>query len=265
MSDDLIERSRTLTRNYSDEAEVYERAWAPALRDFVAPLLAKLPERAAAALDVGAGVGALLGELQTRFPEATVVGLDRSEGMIGRAPRSFGRVVADAQQLSIADDSVDVVTMFFMMFHLPDPPGALAEARRVLRDGGAIAVATWGPEEDWRQMDVWHDMLTERGAAPPESVLSRHELTDEPEKIGDLLRGANFRDVETWTDRFERVWDTDSFLDFATGMAVSKRRLDSLPEAEREPFITEARIELERLPASGRVLRPDVVFGLARA
>ena len=265
MSDDLIERSRTLTRNYTDEAEVYERVWAPALRDFVAPLLEKLPDRATATLDVGAGVGALLGELQTRFPEATVVGLDRSEGMIGRASGSFGRVVADAQQLPLTEDAVDVVTMLFMIFHLPDPPQALTEAHRVLRAGGAIATATWGPEEDWRQMDVWHDLLTERGAVPPESVLSRHELVDEPEKIDALLRDAGFRDVETWTASFERAWDTDSFVDFATGMAVSKRRLDSLPETERERFVDEARAELDLLPAAARVHRPSIVFGLARA
>ena len=265
MNDDLIERSRTLTRNYTDEAEVYERVWAPALRDFVAPLLARLPVSASATLDVGAGVGSLIGELHARFPDASVLGLDRSEGMIGRASDRFGRIVADAQQLPVVADTVDVVTMLFMMFHLPDPPAALAEARRVLRDGGAIATATWGPEEDWHQLDVWHDLLTERGAVPPESVLSRHELVDEPEKIDALLREAGFRDIETWTERFERAWDTDSFLDFATGMAVSKRRLDSLPEAERETFVTEARAELDRLPAGARVLRPSVVFGLARA
>ena len=265
MSDDLLERARTLARNYTDEAEVYERVWAPALRDFVVPLLDRLPQNATAALDVGAGVGTFLGELRGLFPDAAVVGLDRAEGMIARAPDAFGRAVADAQELPLSDGSFDVVTMLFMLFHLPDPPGALTEARRVLRPDGAIATATWGPEEDWHQMDVWHDLLTERGAVPPESVLSRHELVDEPEKIDALLRDAGFRDVETWTATFERAWDTDSFLDFATGMAVSKRRLDSLPEADREGFVSEARTELDRLPATARVHRPSIVFGLARA
>src|SRR5688572_27670884 len=123
MDDDLAARARELTRNYTDEAEVYERVWAPALRDFAAPLLDRLPPDAGATIDVGSGVGALLGELRTRFPQANVIGVDRSEGMIRRADTTFGRAVADAQCLPLRDGSFDVATMLFMMFHLPDPPG----------------------------------------------------------------------------------------------------------------------------------------------
>jgi SAM-dependent methyltransferase len=264
VSDDLGERVRTLTRNYNDESEVYERAWAPVLRELAIPVLERLPADATALLDVAAGTGAVLDELRERHPTATIVGLDRSEGMIRRAGRSHARAVADAQQLPFHEDSFDAATMFFALFHMADPAGALKQLRRVLRSGGTVGVSTWADQEEWRQMDLWHELLTEHGAPPPESVLSRHELTDRPEKVEGLLREGGFEDVSAWTHTFERHWDTDGFLDFVTGMALPKRRLDSLPEQVRPAFVEEARAALERLPESARIHRPVVVFGLGR-
>lgn len=265
MSEDLTERVRTLTRNYNDEAEVYERVWAPILRDCSLPLLDRLPPHSETLLDVGAGVGVMLESLRGRFPGAHVVGLDRAENMLRHAGAAFDRMVADAHQLPLRDGWADAATMLFMLFHLADPPAALREVRRTLRTDGVIATATWAPEQTWPQMDLWHDLLTERGAPPPSSVLSRHELTDEPEKIEGLLRDAGFRDVESWKQEFEHRWDTDAFIDFATGMALPKRRLDSLPEGDRTVFVEEARVEIERLPAGARVYRPVVVLGWGRA
>jgi len=259
---DLGERVRTLAGKYTDEAEVYHRVWAPTLRDFAAPFLERLPEDATALLDVGAGVGAVLEVLRRRFPEATLVGIDRSEGMIARAGRVHGRAVADAQALPLRDHSFDIVTMLFMLFHLADPDAALAASRRVLRPGGVIATATWGPEEHWPQLDTWHDLLDEYGAPPAEGILSRHELTDHPDKIAALLSRAGFEDVEVWTETPERTWDTDSFVDFAAGMAQAKRRLDSLAPDRREDFLSRARAELDKLPVAARVHRTQTVLGL---
>lgn len=265
MSEDLTGRVRTLTRNYNDEAGVYERVWAPVLRDCSLPLLQRLPSDAKAIADIGAGVGVLLNSLRERFSQARIIGLDRAEEMIRRADASFPRAVADVQQLPLRDGCIDVATMLFMLFHLADPPGALREVKRALRPDGVIATATWAPEENWPQMDIWHELLTERGAPPPSSILSRHELTDEPEKIEGLLLEAGFREVVSWKEESEHRWDTETFIAFATGMALPKRRLESLPEGDRRGFVEDARAELDGLPASARIHRPVVVFGWGRA
>lgn len=53
-----------------------------------------------------------------------------------------GKTIPD----SIADGSLDVVTMFHVLEHLPDPRGTLAEIHQKLRPGGllVIEVPNWG-------------------------------------------------------------------------------------------------------------------------
>ncbi len=47
-------------------------------------------------------------------------------------------VVGDALQLPVRDGSVDAVTMFEVLEHVPNPWTAIEEARRVLREGGTL-------------------------------------------------------------------------------------------------------------------------------
>ncbi|HEY5070891.1 MAG TPA: class I SAM-dependent methyltransferase [Caulobacteraceae bacterium] len=72
---------------------------------------------------------------------ARVVVIDFNARMVaaGRARRHADRVlwaVGDAQSLPLADASVHAVCMAFGLRNVTDLPGALGEARRVLRPGG---------------------------------------------------------------------------------------------------------------------------------
>lgn len=83
---------------------------------------------------------------------ARVTGLDFSEAMLELARASVPDVrfvKGNAMQLSFSEASFDAVTIGFGMPHVPEPPRVLAEARRVLRQGGRIAFSVWcGPEVD---------------------------------------------------------------------------------------------------------------------
>ncbi|MFL6074731.1 MAG: class I SAM-dependent methyltransferase [Mycobacteriales bacterium] len=95
-------------------------------------------------LDVGCGTGWLAAGLRGAAPWATVIGVDLSAGMVGRA-RAAGAwplLRGDAQRLPVATASVDVVTCRGVLHHLPDVPAALAEWRRVLRPGGAVVLCS---------------------------------------------------------------------------------------------------------------------------
>jgi ubiquinone/menaquinone biosynthesis C-methylase UbiE len=93
-------------------------------------------------LDVGTGPGRLVAEIARRRPGLTVVGVDPSADMIGRA-RSRTAALANAQvrlaaaeDLPLEDDSVDAVVSSLSSHHWADSGRALAEQVRVLVPGG---------------------------------------------------------------------------------------------------------------------------------
>ncbi|APX33382.1 ubiquinone biosynthesis methyltransferase UbiE [Brachybacterium sp. P6-10-X1] len=99
-------------------------------------------------LDVGSGAGTITADLARIVGPQNVTALEVSEqsAEITRAElvrQGLGAVrvlVGDAQALPLADDSVDVVHAHQVLQHLPQPVAAIAEARRVTRPGGVIAL-----------------------------------------------------------------------------------------------------------------------------
>jgi SAM-dependent methyltransferase len=68
------------------------------------------------------------------FPGRVYIGCDIRQGPgVDR--------IEDAQALSFPDQSVGTVLLFEILEHLPHPHRAVAEARRVLRDDGLLAVS----------------------------------------------------------------------------------------------------------------------------
>lgn len=96
-------------------------------------------------LDAGCGVGygaAYLAETARR-----VVGVDRSEEAISYARAHYAGAkvefeVADVLELPFPEDAFDVVCSFETIEHVRDPPQLVAEAARVLREGGAFLCST---------------------------------------------------------------------------------------------------------------------------
>jgi ubiquinone/menaquinone biosynthesis C-methylase UbiE len=233
---------------FSEDAPLYERYWAASLARLGQRLLAGLPvEDASVAVDIGAGVGALLPVIQEAAPRSFVAGVDAAEGMIRRAPPSFGRAVMDAGRMALRDGSVDAAVMPFMLFFLPDPPRGLAEAHRVLRPGGGLGVATWHAEANaFGADDVWARLLDEYGAAPDPTPW-KQELMDTPEKLSVLLENAGFRDVRTGTDREPEPIAPDDFLEQRTRLGRSKRWFESLAPDIRTAVLAQARERLGEL------------------
>ena len=95
-------------------------------------------------LDVGCGTGWFAAGLQRAAPEVDVFGLDLSSGMLGRAREAGAAnlIQGDATNLPLADDSIDLVVGRGVLHHLPEPPAALIEWRRVLKPGGALVLSS---------------------------------------------------------------------------------------------------------------------------
>ncbi|MCD2191914.1 methyltransferase domain-containing protein [Actinomycetospora endophytica] len=148
------------------------------------------------ALDVGCGNGALACELAARIgPSGSVTGVDPSPAMLALAadsvPPDGGATVrvraGDASGLPFPDASFDVLTAVQVYEYVPDMPGALAEAHRVLRAGGRLLVL----DTDWDSL-VWHSSDVGRMqrilTAWDEHVADPHL----PRRLGRLLHDAGF-------------------------------------------------------------------------
>lgn len=110
-------------------------------------------ERPLEVVEVGCGTGSFTTMLSRAG--ASVIGIDGDAAALARArgKRAAGAVdwregLADA--LPLPDGSADRVVMSLLLHHLSPTTqrAALAEARRVLRPGGRIHVADWGPARD---------------------------------------------------------------------------------------------------------------------
>lgn len=89
-------------------------------------------------LDLAAGTGDLCRELQTAGHVA--IGADFSFGMLAHARTTAPLVQADAGALPVPDGSVDGVTCGFALRNFAELDAFLAEAARVVRRGGRIAL-----------------------------------------------------------------------------------------------------------------------------
>ena len=111
-----------------------------------------LPDRIGRLLDIGTGTGRLLELLAPRAESAT--GIDASREMLALArarltERGLGGHCAvrqgDLYRLPFADAAFDVVTLQMVLHYAEDPAAALAEAARVLRPDGVLAIADLAP------------------------------------------------------------------------------------------------------------------------
>jgi malonyl-CoA O-methyltransferase len=96
-------------------------------------------------LDAGCGTGYALTLLAERFPAAERFAVDLSPAMLGRIAVPCHRLAGDLERLPLAAGSLDLYWSSLAV-QWCDLPLALAEARRVLRPGGRLALATLGPE-----------------------------------------------------------------------------------------------------------------------
>ena len=111
--------------------------------------------------DVGCGSGRYLDAL--RGAGARVVGIDLSVGMLAGVPDSTPLIAADSQSLPLPAASLDVVMMMHMLYHVPQPARAVAEAARTLRLGGKILVATNGRRHLGEMNELWLPLLDRTG------------------------------------------------------------------------------------------------------
>ena len=141
-------------------------------------------------VDAGAGLGAARAELLGRFPDARILALDSSLGML-RAGEGE-QICGDIQQMPLADGCAQLVFSNLALHWCPAIGAALAEFRRVLGSPGLLFFSMFGP-------DTLKELRAARRVAglidEPETLLDMHHL-------GDALAGAGFADPVMSAERF---------------------------------------------------------------
>jgi SAM-dependent methyltransferase len=102
----------------------------------------------------------------------------------------------DLDDLDQPDQAYDVVLCREGLMFALDPAGAVAEIRRVLRPGGRVAVAVWGPRGRNPWLGVVFDAVgAQLGTPVPPPGLPGPFALDDPDRLAGLLTGAGLTEV----------------------------------------------------------------------
>src|SRR5213593_798761 len=181
-------------------APLYD-AWAGGQHARVATRLVDLaaPVKNEHVLDVGTGTGLVAHLVAPKVSPGMVLGIDLSENMLSIARANKAKNVQfvgmAAEHLVFRPATFDLVTMGQALAYFADPTTALAEANRVLRPGGRLAVSCQRRSLNTRAQDLFF-----QGLAP---LARRHYLSlprygserarfGEPDTLPQLLGAAGF-------------------------------------------------------------------------
>lgn len=208
-----------------DTADFVHAATREGLLTRLQPLLIE----AKTVVDLGAATGAANRPLLQRFKGASVVSIDIAHGMARKARArkkwlsKVSFVQADAMQLPLQNESVDLVFSNLLLPWIDDQNRLFEEVARVLKKGGVFAFATLGPDSLQEIVRAWRRVDDSRHV---HDFLDMHHL-------GDGLVAAGLRDPVLDVDRLA-VRYKDSQRLFADLTAVGARNSLSL----RTPGLT---------------------------
>jgi SAM-dependent methyltransferase len=211
--------ARSVLRRHAAAGDVHEHVARRLLSEDRTPVL-----------DVGCGEG----ELARFLPDGAWVGVDNSPAMLARAPTP--KILGEANALPFGDSSFPSVALLYLLYHLEEPAPALAEARRVLRPGGLVAVAA--PSRD--------DSPELADALPGGPLTFDAELA--PELLGELFVDV---EVERWDALLLELPTREAVRDYLVGKGVVLERAMSAAEAVDAPLSVTKRgaLALARKPA----------------
>ncbi len=162
---------------------------------FYAILARRYGKKGGRLLEIGSGLGHLIGQLEGTFQTSAVDinhwALVQSRAVAGHTPLH----VASAEELPFADSAFDAVIIKHVVEHLPHPDQAIGELGRVIGTGGVLILST--PNLDsllkpWKGRSwIGYQDPTHIALKPPREWL-------------ELIRGAGFRVRRVFADGF---WD----------------------------------------------------------
>ena len=166
------------------------KAWKAMMRPIIVNAAGLIESEPGRLLDIGSGYGFFLEEMKNKGWE--VEGIELSETGRQYTQRRINVPVHSrpVEFLTLPENHFDVVTLFYVIEHLPDPVSTLREVRRIIRPGGTLLlrwphstplVRLLGPFS--RMFDLYHTPF--------------HLYDFSPKTISMLLSASSFDHIRT--------------------------------------------------------------------
>jgi ubiquinone/menaquinone biosynthesis C-methylase UbiE len=162
------------------------------------------PQPGQTILDVAAGMGDTGFAMASRLgDDGVLITTDFSPKMVEAARKRAEELgvenaefkVLDAEKMDLDDDAVDGVISRWGYMLMADPAAALRETNRVLKSGGRLSFAVWGPPDKNLWAATPGMVLMERGALPtPEPGAPGIFALADQDRIRELVTAAGFAD-----------------------------------------------------------------------
>lgn len=259
---------------YDRIAEGYGRWWAPVIAPAALAVIdevaAVIDAGATRILDVGTGTGTLAIALLRRWPHIRLTAIDASAGMIEKAGGEADRLltaaersrldlrVAFADDLGLADGSIDVAVSSFVLQLVPNRFRALREVHRVLTPGGVFGWVSWLEREGaWAPDDDFDAALEDVGEEPRDWDDRPGDLQD-PAAAAAQMRRAGYADVRAVADELAHPFTIDGYVGFMSDFD-EEDLVQSLPADVRVRFDAALRRRLARRSSAELTLRLPTV------
>ncbi len=235
------------------------------------------PQPGETVLELAAGVGDTGFAAARRLgTEGTLISTDFSEAMVDAARRRAQELgvsnaefrTLDAERMDLDDGSVDGVLCRWGYMLMADPAAALAETRRVLGDGGRVALSVWGdPQQNpWASIPA-RAILDQTGAEPPDPLAPGVFAMASEERTRELLAAAGLEPQRIET--VEMVWSFESLAEYWHYLTDLKGAIAivvrALPEAEQTALTAEIERRLEPYAEDGGYRLPGKCLNVLAA
>jgi malonyl-CoA O-methyltransferase len=195
-------------------------------------------------LDLGCGPGRASGIMKKRWSKAQVIAIDAALPMLKEVPkqtafwRPIKRVCADASQLPLVDNSIDVIFSNLCLQWVNDLPATLAEFRRILKPDGLLLFSTFGPDTLLELREAYWQAGEKNPPLSPFAAI---------QQIGDAMIAAGFKnpvldrelyqltysDVRTLMKELKAIGATDARPQRPRGLSGKNRLKDMTAAYEK--------------------------------